>query len=58
MLEYRKLDTKLRDTICPDMKIDFDKLVDEMSQEQIAALPDNSILLVVFFAKNRLGPFY
>lgn len=29
-MEYKKLDTKLKDSIYPDMKIDFDKLNKEI----------------------------
>lgn len=41
----RELDTKLKDNIYTDIKIDFDKLVKETSKEQREALPDDSILL-------------
>ena len=54
----KELDTKLRDSVPCNLKMDLDKLVEEMTPEQIAALPDGSILRAVYFAKNRLGPFY
>ena len=47
------LSTTLRDSIPCDLIIDFDKLVKEMSAEQIADLPDNSILRAA--AKNGRG---
>jgi len=48
-----ELSTTLRDSPPCNLTIDFDKLVEEMSAEQIASLPDNSILRAA--AKNGFG---
>ncbi len=45
----KELDTKLRDnTPSSNLKIDFDKLVKEMPEEQIPSLHDDSILLAAY----------
>ena len=47
-----ELNLTLVDSVSYDLIIDFEKLVSEMSSEQIAALPDSSILLAAYESLN------